>query len=243
MTGMPHDPSAGSEDPLGRLESTARQPTGARLGFQEQLADCDRRLVEVGGMVANKIEPVTQAFLDADGHAARQAIASHGAIDARCVDLEEACYVLIARQSPVAGDLRRVVAVLHSVADVQRSGALLRHVAEALAWVHPPSMPSELRDTVGQMGTVSAEVFRGAVEAWRAHDGLAANELEAHDDQVDLLQKVLLTELYTGKQSVEEAVSLALIARYYERIADHAVEIARQVAYFLTGDRLGSSSP
>ena len=71
-----------------------------------------------------------------------------------------------------------------------------------------------------------------------SQDALAANELEDADDQVDLLQKVLLTDLYTGEQSVEEAVSLALIARYYERIADHGVEIARQVSFVVTGDRV-----
>jgi phosphate transport system protein len=76
------------------------------------------------------------------------------------------------------------------------------------------------------------------VDAWRRHDPLAATELQVRDDHADLLQKVLLTDIYTGSQSVEESVSLALIARYYERIADHGVEMARQVTYFLTGDRL-----
>ncbi|MGI8575700.1 MAG: phosphate signaling complex protein PhoU [Egibacteraceae bacterium] len=232
---------SGVPDPLAWLEQERAQPGGSRVEFQEQLADIDRLLIEVGTILAEQIVPVTVAFLEADTHAASEAIATDITIDERCVQLEDACYVLLARQSPVASDLRRVVAVLRSVADVQRSGDLLRHVAESLTWVHPPSMPSELCETVRQLGTVTGEIFAGAVKAWTRHDGLAANELAKRDDQVDLLQKYLLTDLYTGEQSVEEAVSLALIARYYERIADHGVEMARQMAYVVTGNRVTES--
>lgn len=225
-------------DPLRWLEQEHRHPGGSRAEFQQQLADIDRLLIGVGAAVAERIVPVTTAFLQADIHQASQAVAADVAIDQRCVELEEACYILLARQSPVAGDLRRIVAVLRSVADVQRSGNLLRHVAESLTWIHPPSMNEDLRETIQQLGTVSAEIFAGGVTAWRRHDGLAAAELEKRDDQVDLLQKYLLTELYTGESSIEEAVSLALIARYYERIADHGVEMSRQVTYFVTGERI-----
>ncbi len=211
---------------------------GSRAAFQQQLAACDAQLVEVGRIVADGILPVTEAFLEADEHRAGELIASL-AIERRCARLEEACYLLLARQAPVAGDLRRLVAILRSVADVQRSANLLQHIAESLTWVHPPSMVEDLRKTIADLGEVSAEIMQSAVDAWAAHDGLAANELNARDDQVDFLQKALLTELYTGPgSSVEEAVSLALIARYYERVADHGVEMARQVAYFVTGQRI-----
>ena len=122
--------------------------------------------------------------------------------------------------------------------DVQRSGNLLTHVVESLAWVHPPSLPLQLRDTIRQLGIVSAEMLHRAVSAWEQHDALAAEDLERRDDQVDLLQKELLSELYTGAQTIEEAVSLGLIARYYERVADHGVELTRHLTFFLTGDRL-----
>lgn len=230
---MPDD-----DDPLAWLEEEQRSHSGTRHAFQEQLAACDAQLVAIGRGVASAVMPVTEAFLEADNHRAGELIAGDLTVDRSCTRLEEACYLLLARQAPVASDLRRVVAILKSIADVQRSAYLLRHVAESLTWVHPPSMPEELRKTIHELGVVSREIFSGAVEAWGRHDGLAANELDARDDQVDLLQKVLLTELYTGRQSVEEAVSLALIARYYERVADHGVEMARQVAYFVTGERL-----
>ncbi len=225
-------------DPLAYLEEERLRPSGSRVEVQQQLAACDALLIEAAQRVSCAIVPVTNAFLQADRHASDALIAADAEVDRRCLELEELCYLLIARQSPVAGDLRRLVSILRCVADVQRSGDLLRHVAESLRWVHPPSMPEELRRTIGQLGAVAAEIFSGSVDAWRRHDPLAATELQVRDDHADLLQKVLLTDIYTGSQSVEESVSLALIARYYERIADHGVEMARQVTYFLTGDRL-----
>jgi phosphate transport system protein len=225
-------------DPLEALDRQRRRADGTRVEFREHLYLLDEMLIDLASRVADAIIPTTQSFLQADRHRAAELIAADAVMGQDCIALEDACYLLIARESPVAGDLRRCVAVLRSVADVQRSSNLLSHVAESLTWVHPPSMNVDTRDMVERLGEVSADIFRRAIDAWRLHDGLAANELEAADDQADLLQKELLAELYTGSQSVEEAVSLALIARYYERVADHGVELARQVTYFLTGERL-----
>ncbi len=229
------------DDPLAWLEEEQRNPMGmARAAFRSQLAACDAQLIRIGRSVGDAINPMTEAFLEADSHRAGALNQDNLNVDRHCIRLEDACYLLLARQAPVASDLRRVVAILRSVADVQRSASLLRHVAESLTWVHPPSMPEELRKTIGELGEIAAEIFAGALLAWEQHDGLAAVELNTRDDQTDLLQKDLLTQLYIGEQSVNEAVSVALIARYYERIADHGVEMARHVAYFLTGDRVHS---
>lgn len=226
-------------DPLAWLEEEQRTHPLTRAAFREQLDACDAQLVRVGQTVCDAITPMTEAFLEADAHRAGELSAEHLNVDRHCIRLEDACYLLLARQAPVAGDLRRVVAILRSVADVQRSASLLRHVGESLTWVHPPSMPDELRKTIAELGEITAEILSGAVTAWARHDGLAAVDLNVRDDQTDLLQKDLLTQLYIGQQSVNEAVSVALIARYYERISDHGVEMARHVAYYLTGDRVG----
>ncbi|MGH8904016.1 MAG: phosphate signaling complex PhoU family protein [Egibacteraceae bacterium] len=227
-----------AEDPLERLQQERIQRPMSRVEFRAQLDASDRQLIEVASLVASTIVPVTTAFLQADRYVASEHRAGSGQVHRRCAELEDAGYLLLARQAPVAGDLRRIIAVLRCAREVQRSDNLLAHIADSLTWVHPPSMPEHLRQVISQLGTISSEIFHGGIEAWRRHDGLAAPELETRDDQVDLLQKVLLTELYTGQQSVEESVSLALISRYYERIADHGVELACQVAYFITGDRI-----
>jgi phosphate transport system protein len=226
------------DDPLAWLEDERRQPGGSRVEFQQQLEACRDKLVELSSAVSEAILPVTDAFLEADAAAAEDYRTTDRGVSAGCVALEEACYLLLARQGPVGGDLRRVVATVRCVTNVERSSNLLAHVARSLAWVHPPSMPEVLRRTLRELAEKAALVYGGAVQAWRDLDGLAAVELQRTDDEVDLLQKVLLTELYTGNQSTEESVSLALIARYFERIGDHGVEMARQVAYAVTGQRL-----
>ena len=228
-------------DPLAALERQRRGAEGTRVEFREHLRLLDDMLIRLASRVSDAVRPTTEAFLEADKQRATELIAQHSGVTRDCVALEEACYLLIARESPVAGDLRRCVAVLHSVADVQRSSSLLRHVSESLTWVHPPAMSPDIREMVARLGEVAADIFARAIAAWRDHDGLAANELDDADDQADLIQKELLAELYTGTQSVEDSVSLALIARYYERVADHGVELARQVTYFLTGERITST--
>lgn len=231
------DPERREPDLLDRLEAERRGSAGARVEFHAQLHECDRMLIDVTRRVADGVLPVTRAFLAADEHGARRCLEERGDVDRQCQRLEEACYVLMARQSPVGADLRRLVAILRSLADTQRSWALVSHVVGALRWVHPPALTPPLREIIEQLGTVATEVFAGAADAWDQHDALAATDLEKRDDQADLLQKSMLTELYTGPSSVEEAVSLALLARYYERVADHGVEIARHVAYMVTGHR------
>jgi phosphate transport system protein len=224
-------------DPLEWLAAEQRQPGSSRVAFGEQLEACRAKLVELAATVAGAVMPVTNAFLDADSHVADAYRTTDGSVREGCVALEDACYLLLARQSPVGGDLRRVVATVRCVTNVERASNLLGHIAASLAWVHPPALPEQLRQTLRELGQQAAEVYAGGVQAWRDLDGLAAVELARSDDEVDILQKVLLTELYTGSQSTEESVSLALIARYFERIGDHGVELARQAAYAVTGER------
>jgi phosphate transport system protein len=226
------------DDPLARLESEHRDASGARQRLHEQLVDLDAQLITLMRDVSERVSSATEAFLEADAHRASSLERADDELTRRCTQVEEAGYLLLATQSPVATDLRRTIAVLRSVTDVQRSGNLLKHVVESLSWIHPPSLPVELRDNIRQLGSVSSEMYARATTAWEQHDALAAEDLERRDDEVDLLQKELLSELYTGRQSIEESVTLGLIARYYERVADHAVAITRHLTFFLTGDRL-----
>lgn len=225
-------------DPLDWLEAEWRQPGASRVEFYDQLDTCRDKLVELASLVAEGVLPVTEAFLDADTATAEAYYRTDEAVQAGCLALEDACYLLLARQGPVGGDLRRIVAMTRCVTNVARPSNLLAHVAESLAWVHPPALTQRLRAALRELGEQSAAIYARGVEAWRDLDGLVAVELQRTDDEVDFLQKVLLTELYTGSQSTEESVSLALIARYFERIADHGVELARQVTYTVTGERV-----
>jgi phosphate transport system protein len=224
-------------DPLAWLADEQREAGSSAVGFDAQLDSCRDKLVGLASEVAARVVPVTEALLDADVAAARAHSDLHRAIGEGCAALEDACLLLLARQHPVGADLRLIIAMIRSVTPVDRGASLVAHVARTLTWVHPPSLAEPLRETLRDLAHRSAEIYAGAVTAWEMLDGRAAHELQQRDDEVDLLQKLLLTELYTGEQSTEESVSLALIARYFERLSDHGVDLARQVAYAVTGAR------
>lgn len=225
-------------DSLAVLATQMGTAGGGRVELQQGLAMCRERLVELGDAVAARIVPVTDAFLAGDVTAARDHAEIEPMVTAGCKALEDACLLLLARQSPVGADLRQVVAVIRSIGSVDRGAQLIVHVARSLTWVHPPSMPQRLREILRDLANRAAAVFQGGVDAARRSDGLAAVELQRTDDAVDLLHKELLSELYSGGQSTDESISLALIARYYERLGDHGVELARQVTFAVTGTRV-----
>lgn len=231
------DSTGETADPLAALAAQMGTPAGSRVELSHGLDMCRDRLVELAEAVAQRIVPVTEAFLAADVAAAREQAAIEPLIRQGCTDLEDACLLLLARQSPVGRDLRRVVAVIRSISSVDRGAQLIVHVAQSLTWLNPPSMSPRLRSVLADLADQAAVVFRGGVEAVRASDGLAAVELQRTDDAVDLLHRQLLTELYSGDQSHDESISLALVARYYERLGDHGVELARQVTFAVTGTR------
>jgi hypothetical protein len=147
------------DDPLAWLEDERRQPGGSRVEFQQQLEACRDKLVELSSAVSEAILPVTDAFLEADAAAAEDYRTTDRGVSAGCVALEEACYLLLARQGPVGGDLRRVVATVRCVTNVERSSNLLAHVARSLAWVHPPSMPEVLRRTLRELAEKALAQF------------------------------------------------------------------------------------
>lgn len=208
-----------------------------RVASRQQLAELDAALLELLDEAAALVAPTTQAFLDADVLALSRLPESRDRLDSRATSLEEACYLLLVRQQPVAGDLRHVVAVLRSLQDLQRVSNLLCHIGASVRWVHPPALNAQLRTHIARLGEVTADILASAAGAWRERDALAASELARTDDEVDAQQTYLLTDLYTGDHRTEDAVSLALVARYYERLGDHGVEIARQLAYFIAGTR------
>jgi phosphate transport system protein len=149
---------------------------------------------------------------------------------------------LLARQSPVAGDLRTVVTSLRIVADLERMGDLADHVASVARRRFPASaVPAELRGTVLEMGQVAQRIVTKAGSVIASRDLDSAKELESDDDAMDALHKrlfsTILADDWTG--GVEAAIDVTLVGRYYERYADHAVSVARRVVFLVTGERPG----
>jgi phosphate transport system protein len=185
------------------------------------------------------MEDATQALLQADLLLAEQVITNHEALVVRARQAEESALTLLALQSPVAGDLRTVLSSIKNVADVNRMGALALHVAQLARRRHPAkAIPEEVNGYFTEMGRIAVDIGNSVKEVVLSGDPDRAAELDNDDDDMDHLHRHLFSVLINRQWShgVAAAVDVTLMSRYYERFADHAVEISRRVIYQATGE-------
>lgn len=206
--------------------------------YQQQLDSVLNELVEMTGGVRAALALATKALLDADVSAAEEVISGDLAIDEARERIEDESFDILARQAPVAGDLRMLVASLRMVADLERMGDLSVHVAKVARLRYPVrAVPTVLIPTIQEMARTADEMIAAAAEIVATHDVKAARELEAADDDMDTLRRSMFRTLLSDEwtDGVEPAVDLALLGRYYERIGDHAVSMARRIVFLVTG--------
>jgi phosphate transport system protein len=184
------------------------------------------------------MERATQALLQADLMLAEQVITDHDEIVAMSAHAEESAFILLALQAPVAGDLRSIVSSIQIVADVDRMGALALHVAKIARRRHPQhALPEEVNGYFAEMGRVAVELGNSAQEVLISRDPEKAARIREEDDAMDDLHRHLFSVLMDRewKHGVAAAVDVTLLGRFYERFADHAVEVARRVIFQATG--------
>ena len=209
-----------------------------RTAYHEQLDALTNRLAEMCGLAGVAMERATQALLQADLPLAEQVITDHDQIATLSARAEEDAFVLLALQAPVAGDLRAVVSSIQIVADVDRMGALALHVAKIARRRHPqPALPEEVNGYFAEMGRVAVDLGHSAQEVLLTKDPEKAARIREEDDAMDDLHRHLFTVLMDRdwKHGVAAAVDVTLLGRFYERFADHAVEVARRVIFQVTG--------
>src|SRR6202790_4947068 len=209
-----------------------------RTAYHDQLDALTAQLGEMCGKAGVAMERATQALLQADLMLAEQVITDHEQISAMSVRAEEAAFVLLALQAPVAGDLRAIVGSIQIVADVDRMGALDVHVAKIGRRRHPQhALPEEVNGYFAEMGRVAVELGNAAQDALLSRDPEKAARIREEDDAMDDLHRHLFTVLMDKewKHGVAAAVDVTLLGRFYERFADHAVEVARRVIFQVTG--------
>jgi phosphate transport system protein len=211
-----------------------------RDAYHEELDSISESLVEMANMVGSAMSRATSALLDADLTLAEMVISADEVVDELYRTTEERAFDLMARQQPVASDLRVLVTSLRMVADLERMGDNAVHVAKIARRRYPSSaVPPQLRATVLKMGHVAEEIVAKAGEVIARRDLEMAAELERDDDVMDDLHKKLFTAILDEKWEggIEAAIDVTLAGRYYERFADHAVSVARRVVYLVTGER------
>ena len=212
----------------------------ARKSFQDALDELRIDVIRLAALTTEAIAAGTQAFLDADLAAAEQVIEKDDDIDDLTHSIEDRCYLLLARQQPMASDLRTVVAVLRIVHELERSADLMVNVAKTTRRLYPHSLDPKLRGIIQRMGEQAGTQTRVALDAFADSDPSAAHALADMDDAMDDLTKSLFRYILAGgaddEDTVLQAVQLALVGRHYERIADHAVTIGQRVGFMVTGE-------
>lgn len=210
-----------------------------RAVFQQELQEVQERLVEIATLVQISIENATRAFNESNVALADTVIADDDKIDALTVDLDELAINILARQQPVARDLRIVVSALRISASLERMGDMSEHIAQLARYRFPEKVvPKTLRGTFAEMGRLDVEVAKKLTLLLQTEDVRIAEEIRNDDDRIDELHlsvfEKVLSESWKG--GAEDTVDSTLASRYHERFADHAVSIAKKVQYLATGD-------
>ena len=215
-----------------------------RDAFHEELDAIQATLVTMGEMVSTAMSRSSEALLKADVKLAEQVISEDEKLDTIQHDLEARAINLMARQQPVAQDLRILVTSLRMSADLERMGDLCHHIAKLARMRYPEvAVPAELIKTIESMGTTAVKIIEKSTHVIKTQDLQAAIELETDDDEMDKLHRALFVALLDDSWShgIEAAIDMTLLGRYYERCADHAVSIARRVYFLVKGEYASES--
>ncbi|MEU9044605.1 MULTISPECIES: phosphate signaling complex protein PhoU [unclassified Kitasatospora] len=197
-------------------------------------------------LAASAIGRATAALLDVDLQLAEDVIAADAQLDAMRRDLDESVISVLARQQPVATDLRILVSALQTGADLERAGDLARHVAELARRRYPdPVVPAELHAVIQEMGCLAQHLMAKSADILATREVEQALALESADDRMDDLHRALFQHLLDGRwqHGVQSAVDVTLAGRFYERFADHAVHVAEHTIYLITGARADDLPP
>jgi phosphate transport system protein len=211
-----------------------------RETYREELGELNACLVAMANSVGSAMSTATTALLDADVALADRVISGDERIDSMREDIEQRCFTLLARQQPVATDLRTITTAMKIVSDLERMGDLAEHVAKVARMRFPESaVPQELRPVFLEAGKVAETLVAKTATVIATLDVEGAVELEADDDLMDDLHRQLFRTVLSGDwaHGMEAAIDMTLLGRYYERFGDHAVSVSRRVVYLVTGER------
>lgn len=209
-----------------------------RSDFAARLSEVEDAFALAALMVVERFPPIVEALLGGDRSLAPTLRAVEHEVRERCAAIEERCLLLLALEAPVSRDLRRVVSLLRTVHDVERSATLARHLAEAPEHLDARFLPEDLQRHLRELATRSMDVHRQGLEAWCRRDALAVTDVGRADAEVDRLRTRMLLRARDVEGSTDDLVTLTLVGRYLERLADHGVALSRHAAFAETGDRV-----
>ncbi|MBU1225948.1 MAG: phosphate signaling complex protein PhoU [Actinobacteria bacterium] len=216
-----------------------------RHRFDELLEMLRRGSVEMGSLVLENTRRLADALLENDLGVAEAVIAADAEVDRKYVELERLAFETMARQQPVAGDLRFLVTITRLLYEIERSGDLVVNAAKGLVFQHGYVLSPEISGLLGRIAARVSELWAKGIEVLDEMDGEAAQWMDRLDDEVDDLVGEFYTLIGSGSETIgfDVAIELSRVGRYLERIADHAVNIAEHVTFIVTGAFPAESHP
>ena len=202
-----------------------------RQEFHHELEAIEAKVIDLFGMVAEDVPRATAALLGGNVEEVRALAERDRVIDDLYPRIEELVDRELVLQSPLAFDLRFLVSVLRVVPELERSHDLVVNIARRANYILSEDLSPRSRGLIEQMGNLASDMWREAVDCWRQRDRAAAVALDQRDDEMDEMYASLMAELASGQMSLPVTMEMALVARFYERLGDHAVNIARRVVY------------
>jgi phosphate transport system protein len=202
-----------------------------RQDLQRELEGIEAKVIELFAMVAEDLARATDALLSGNNEVVKVLAEREAVIESLYPEIEETVNRNILLQAPVASDLRFLLSVLRIMPELERSHDLVENIARRADHILSDDLSPRARGIVERMGELVSDMWRQASEAWYQRDSSAAALLAERDEEMDELHASLIAELASGKMTLPVAMEMTLVARFYERLGDHAVNVARRVAY------------
>jgi phosphate transport system protein len=219
----------------GYRSAVTEAPQELRRRFHQQLDEIDGKVIRLFAMVTEGVAAASHALLTGDTETARTLTERDISLDRLEVDLEQIAEHELLTQTPMAGDMRFLVSVLRVVPELERSGDLAEHIGQRAVTGMAQRLTPTVRGLLEEMAAICSRMWRRAADAWAERDDGAAAELDKVDDQLDDLHDRLVAELAHADIPLPDALQTTLVARFYERLGDHAVHISERVRYLATG--------
>ena len=207
------------------------QPKQERLEFDRELGTIEAKVIELFSMVAEDLPKATEILLGGANDAVRALAERDRVIDALYPQIEDLADRELLLHAPVAQDLRLLISVLRVVPELERSHDLVVDIARRASHILSEDLTPRTRTLIEQMGKLAADMWREAVDCWCERDRAAAVALAVRDEEMNDLYASLIAEIASGRMTVPVTMEMTLVARFYERLADHAYNIARRVVY------------
>ena len=212
-----------------------------RQGFAESLDELNQEILKMGVLVEESIRRAVKSLVDRDVGLAQKVIDDDEGVNKMELDIEDKCIVLIAREQPVAGDLRRIITSLKVVTQLERMGDHAVHVAKGTIKLSPEPYMKPLVD-IPRMGEIAAQMLHDGLTAFVNNDEVTAQKVCLRDEDVDNLNKQVIREVLTymmeSPKYISQSINLLFISRFLERCADHVTNISEWIVYSVTGEHV-----